>query len=440
MSDAHRDFPKVFPDHVNGMLARSALGESENVGAGSGDLGAPTPIPVGPSYLPNATFGLTVVYIVLYALLFMFIYAQLWLILYYRHKRLSYQTVFLFLCLFWSGLRTTLFSFYFQNCVLANNLSTFPYWLLYCCPVCLQFITLCLLNMYFAQVVFKAKGKYASNPSRYKRPLKIAFGVAVLIFVATNITCAVLIRRYDGEDIPGAIIVGRVIINDSLFVISAILLSVCIYKIARMPTANVLLEAKGFTVGQSIAASVGIILLYVSRAMYNLVAVSPIPTPSLGYSWLNVSDQADLLNLGASDLNYLVFGLVLFFWELLPTSIVVILYRVRRPPQDLMSSSMSTQSYKYFFDNPRRYDSDDDLSRVHSRSGSQYDIPTLPVTPSSYSINSSTPTPRGYGTIMRSSSGSYPSGQYGMPGTTPPLLFSTGNINPGSRYQVYDGT
>uniref|UniRef100_A0A671QKF1 G protein-coupled receptor 137c n=1 Tax=Sinocyclocheilus anshuiensis TaxID=1608454 RepID=A0A671QKF1_9TELE len=101
---------------------------------------------------PSVQLGLTVLYTVLYSLLFVFVYLQLWLILHYGHKRFSYQSVFLFLCSLWSALRTTLFSFYFKNIVQANQLQPLPFWLLYCFPVCLQFFTLCLLNLYFAQV------------------------------------------------------------------------------------------------------------------------------------------------------------------------------------------------------------------------------------------------------------------------------------------------
>lgn len=121
------------------------------------DTSAPLPTlsPAVPAYVK---LGLTVVYTVFYSLLFIFIYVQLWLVLRYRHKRFSYQTVFLFLCLLWSALRTVLFSFYFKNFVTANTLTPFPFWLLYCFPVCLQFFTLSLMNLYFAQVSFGSRG------------------------------------------------------------------------------------------------------------------------------------------------------------------------------------------------------------------------------------------------------------------------------------------
>lgn len=110
------------------------------------------PPTLSPAVPPYVKLGLTAVYTTFYALLFVFIYAQLWLVLRYRHKRLSYQSVFLFLCLFWASLRTVLFSFYFRDFVAANSFSPFVFWLLYCFPVCLQFFTLTLMNLYFTQV------------------------------------------------------------------------------------------------------------------------------------------------------------------------------------------------------------------------------------------------------------------------------------------------
>ena len=105
-----------------------------------------------PALLPSVHFGLTVTYSLLYSFLFLFVYVQLWMILYYRHKRISFQTVFLFSCLFWAGLRVILFSFYFNDATVANALPTFLYWILYCLPVCLQFFTLTLLVVFFFEV------------------------------------------------------------------------------------------------------------------------------------------------------------------------------------------------------------------------------------------------------------------------------------------------
>ena len=107
-----------------------------------------------PALSTKVEINITVVYTITFTVIFLFVYIQLWMIWYYRHKRTSYQTAFLFCSLFWSGLRTTLFSFYFNDCASANNLPLFWYWLLFCFPVCLQFVMLCLMILFFAQVIY----------------------------------------------------------------------------------------------------------------------------------------------------------------------------------------------------------------------------------------------------------------------------------------------
>lgn len=106
----------------------------------------------------SVQLALSVLHALLYAALFAFAYLQLWRLLLYRERRLSYQSLCLFLCLAWAALRTTLFSAAFS---LSGSLPLlrpparlhfFPHWLLYCFPSCLQFSTLCLLNLYLAEV------------------------------------------------------------------------------------------------------------------------------------------------------------------------------------------------------------------------------------------------------------------------------------------------
>ncbi|XP_013861362.1 G protein-coupled receptor 137Ba [Austrofundulus limnaeus] len=324
---------------------------------------APAPT-LSPAVPPYVTLSLTVVYTVFYSLLFSFVYVQLWLVLRYRHKRLSYQTVFLFLCLLWSALRTVLFSFYFRNFVTANTLGPFPFWLLYCCPVCLQFFTLCLMNLYFAQVVFKAKSKYAPELQRFRLPLYLLFLFISLVFLVVNLACALLVRMSSAE--ARTVVLVRVAINDTLFVLCAVSLSLCLYKIAKMSLANIYLESKGTSVCQVTVIGAIVILLYASRACYNLVVLglSNKTINSFDYDWYNVSDQADLQST-LGDAGYVVFGVVLFVWELLPTSLVVYFFRVRKPNLDRSGSGLPGHVFSsraYFFDNPRRYDSDDDLA------------------------------------------------------------------------------
>uniref|UniRef100_A0A667IET6 G protein-coupled receptor 137 n=1 Tax=Lynx canadensis TaxID=61383 RepID=A0A667IET6_LYNCA len=184
------------------------------------------------------TLGLTAAYTTLYALLFFSVYAQLWLVLLYGHKHLSYQTVFLALCLLWAALRTTVFSFYFRDTPpppppRANHLGPLPFWLRYCCPVCLQFFTLTLMNLYFAQVVFKAKAKRRPEMSRGLLAVRGAFAGASLLFLLANVLCA-----------PWALLLVRVLVSDCLFVICALSLAACLCLVARrgLPLLHLLLN------------------------------------------------------------------------------------------------------------------------------------------------------------------------------------------------------
>ncbi|XP_026782678.1 integral membrane protein GPR137C isoform X2 [Pangasianodon hypophthalmus] len=364
--------------------------------------------------------ALTAVHTLLYSLLFFFIYSQLWLILHYGHKRLSYRSVFLFLCLLWSALRTTLFSFYFNNMAQASQLQPLPFWLFYCFPVCLQFCTLCLLNLYFAQIMCKAKAKYSPELSKYN-----------VFFLVVNVTCSLMVLTQKNMEASNAkhIVLARVLINDSLFVLCAISLATCICKLAKMSSANVYLESKGTSVCQATATGAAVVLLYTSRACYNLavVAVSPKDraTP-FSYGWYSFSDQADVEKISGKA--YMVFGIVLFFWEFVPTTLLVVFFRVQRPNQNLapggMIHSHSFNSRAYFFDNPRRYDSDDDLSRSVSSRGERG---------SSTMSSTSQLGASWYGSIQKT--GSF---TFSAPHTsTAPLLLSYGSIQTSQHHNYY---
>lgn len=142
------------------MEGNPAQQQQQQQHAGNGSH-LPPPPTITPAIPPYVKLGLTIAYTIFYSLLFAFVYAQLWLVLRYRHKRFSYQTAFLFLCLLWAALRALLFSFYFRDCVTANALGPFAFWLLYCFPVCLQFFTLSLMNLYCAQV--RGRRRYRSR-------------------------------------------------------------------------------------------------------------------------------------------------------------------------------------------------------------------------------------------------------------------------------------
>lgn len=57
-----------------------------------------------------------------------------------------------------------------------------------------------------------------------------------------NLVCALLVKM-TAADVKTIVLV-RVTINDSLFVLCAVSLSVCLYKVAKMSLANIYLESK----------------------------------------------------------------------------------------------------------------------------------------------------------------------------------------------------
>ncbi|XP_078351661.1 integral membrane protein GPR137B-like isoform X2 [Oculina patagonica] len=401
-------------------------------------INSTTPAEILPPISRTAHLSLAIVFTALYALLFLMILVQLCLILYFKHRRLSYQSVFLFIYLFWAALRTTLFSFYFNDTVKANSFGAFARWLLYALPIYLQFLTLTLLTLYLAKVVLKTR-RTSLDPVTFRKYVFGSFATVNIIFFAINISTSFVCPEQDAHE---KLVITRVVVNGLLFVVVGIVLCVCIIKITRAPSVNVLLEGQGATTRQGIVLCVLVVLLYVSRVVYNLIAVTvPHDLSSFGYGWINVSDEGEIrykdsksksLHEDIRNVEFITFGVVLIVWEVLPTFIVVWFFRVRRPNVgDLGPSAIASQSYdqkSYFFDNPRRYDSDEDLTNPQVQTRGNYNIPgVLSPATSSVSVNRA----RSYGSMSGTRSGSFQkSNSYSnayIPGTTPPQLFSAGS-------------
>ncbi|XP_014905042.1 integral membrane protein GPR137 [Poecilia latipinna] len=331
------------------------------------------PTPLRPAVAPSVQLGFTALYIALYGSLFLVVYVQLWLLFVYKHKRWSYQSLFLFLCLLWAGLRTTLFSFYFHNTAQANHLPTAAFWLLYCSPVCLQFFTFSLINLYFTQVFLKISA--ASDTKLWVA--RCAYAAMSVIFLCINVTCAALGERgSSGEKGKRTwkLVLVRVIVNDLLFIMEAVLLAATLLLLTRQPRSfSPYLMSKGTTVCRTAALGAVVIFLFFSRACYNLTVLflsQNYKVESFDYDWYNVSDQADLQS-ELGDRGYLAFGAILFIWELLPTSLLILFFRVRWPAQETSSLDINNRVLPrpYFFDDPEG--SDDEIPAPWDRSPTQ---------------------------------------------------------------------
>ncbi|XP_056238951.1 integral membrane protein GPR137 [Seriola aureovittata] len=348
----------------------------------------PPPVPLRPAVAPSVQLGFTILYTTLYSVLFLVVYVQLWLLYLYRHKRWSYQSVFLFLCLLWAALRTTLFSFYFCNALEANHLPVAVYWLLYCFPVCLQFFTFSLINLYFTQVLLKVREAYSLEGSKRLWLARCMYAALSAVFLCVNVVCAALGDRGRGGsgDRTWNLVLVRVIVNDSLFILDAVLLAALLMFLTRHShSTSPYLVSKGTTVCRTAALGAGVILLFASRACYNLTALflsQDHQVESFNFDWYNISDQADLrYQLG--DSGYLVFGAILFIWELLPTSLLILIFRVRQPTQETGNMAINNRVLPrpYFFDDPQG--SDEDMPVPWARSShpqsSWYGAETAPL-------------------------------------------------------------
>lgn len=100
------------------------------------------------------------------------------------------------------------------------------------------------------------RGRVASVSSLVltRLPLYLASLFISLVFLLVNLTCAVLVKTGTWE--RKGIVSVRVAINDSLFVLCAVSLSICLYKISKMSLANIYLESKvRWTCGRDPAGS-----------------------------------------------------------------------------------------------------------------------------------------------------------------------------------------
>ena len=94
------------------------------------------------------------------------------------------------------------------------------------------------------QNVQKLVGKVAFSLSLFlpRLPLYLASLFISLVFLLVNLTCAVLVKTGTWE--MKVIVSVRVAVNDTLFVLCAVSLSICLYKISKMSLANIYLESK----------------------------------------------------------------------------------------------------------------------------------------------------------------------------------------------------
>lgn len=385
--------------------------------------------PIIPSAEPALRLSVVITITSLVGILYILIYAQLLYILWCRFwfMIVSYQAAFLFVNLLWATLRLTLYTTYFttvsskkEGCELTLDLPPTLDWLLVNFPTFLQFLSLALLVHFFAGVLLRGL-EWRYHPSSHLNIIRwfsnISWSLLMVGFLIFNITLGIILaNKYNRR-----LLLTRLLVSEILFLIMAVLLSLAILVTYTTRYGRALSEVQNMWKKiWAVIISLALSLLFISRCIYNIVAVAHDTGWNNSADWSLPSDQADYeFN---TKYGYITYLIALIFWEVIPTYLVVIFFRVkfRWPNQnynDPTSEDLDVRS-RFFFSNPRRYDSIEGDSFPYQRSA-QVNIPQIPPTRAGYSYNSVFSGPA---TGRHSINSSYQTGP--MPGTTPPKLFS----------------
>eukprot|EP00731_Ephydatia_muelleri_P027674 Em0019g547a len=370
----------------------------------------PAPISVHLAVIVTAT--------TLVGLLFLLVYVQLMMVLCFGYRLVSYQTVFLFSILFWASIRLILYSCYYFECCefVTHKLPLFWSWFLEHLPASLQYFTLALLVHYFAGELLNERRRASTSltPRFYehcRRFVWIAWLLSILIHLASNATFGFIIPLLSAQTY---LLLLRVLVLDGLMLIMSIALATSITLVFRTKGGKNRMMTQGaldLSKCWSLFLSGALVLIYLTRAIYTIVAFNLITTHG------STTDMVD--HLFGNEYGYIAYLVELLLWEVVPTYLIVVYFRVKIPwhlvrcPQEAKSDVDVLVNQKYFFDNPNRYDAE-----VWAPQTAQVAVPR-PISPSR----------AGYGSVPPQCSISYP-GRLGvsinttpMPGTTPPKLF-----------------
>lgn len=312
----------------------------------------------------KARVTVTAVFTTLHSVLFLFILVQIILTVYHRYKIFSYRMVVFLLCLSWAALRVVMFGLYFNPslCSVAFDLSAALYWLLYALPVCFQFAALSLFALYFLQVVVKRRAHDVVCGFVLRRLLYYVCGIINLIFLASNTALSIVeyhefnSQRYpDDTSVPNkevfvqpknsANLYARVVITEGLFLIVAIIIGICIMKIAKDSSVRGTLEMQGMSVMVSTIVAGLLVLLYLGRTIYNVVALGKRKNVySFGNDWPMTSDEAEYG--GDVGTGFVTFSVAVTIWESIPTFLVTLYFRVKKPDSVITDKVVTSSHFK----------------------------------------------------------------------------------------------
>jgi len=318
-------------------------------------------------------------------------------ILYYRHNYISFQFGFLLLCFFWGVVRS--FFWGFLPVIDDGWVASILQWL----PVNLQFATFSLLVLFFVHLVQKSNGA-----KDLQKQYVIAYAVVNVVLLTLQgvwLGFEIYYITDTTEDLPDWIPQSQAGFSGVVFLILVIILARYGWQVHNaIKTSKILIQMQ---IPPTIfVVSVFIFILFSSRCVFDFMNAA-------GH-W-NVFLASDSLK------DELIIFFAYFFWEILPTLLIVGLFwtipttkiggLTRRGRGSMFYFPPSPHAKAYskdphnaaglasrLFSDPQRYDSDDETTGFLNRgSPSSYTHSSpSPYTAYSYGKNtpySTTPTP-----------------------------------------------
>jgi len=280
-----------------------------------------------------------------YFLAFLWCAYQLGCIVYYGHKKASYQGYFLMLCLGWTFLRFFFFLTFAQEWVSFEydlRVSSTLYWI----PVHIQFATFTLLVLFFAHVVHKdtwTRTKYFC----YVPWVLLNIGLLAFLIVPPDATISV----FGTQNAP------RAMVSVAIFAILTIVLSYYGFTLSTMiRRQQVQLLASNISAPQIRALTIVMLVVFLSRIAFNLLMVFK-------------SDDFSVVVVGGDEIDASVTFVLFWCWELTPIAAVTFLFRHIPNPRanDAGRTSLLTANAALYsnnapglFQNPNRYDDFED--------------------------------------------------------------------------------
>ncbi|KAI3384611.1 hypothetical protein SNEBB_000091 [Seison nebaliae] len=253
-------------------------------------------------------------------------------------KKITHQTLLLIVCLLWSIVRTILFSLYVSKCNdFFLDMPIIAYWILFALPICLQYVMISIIVIFFIQIYLKSRFR---NSWRKKRILmRVLINLSIIAQFMTSIIYCIVTKNYVFANVPFSIISCRVFITDSLFILIILLLIFIVTLLIRLSQSDDIFEMRGTTRQRTIIVLFLLIILFTSRIVYNMLAITVAANylPNFGHGWLDVSDEADLVYLTNVEV-VTALAIIFFIWEIIPTFAILFLFdqRKRRTIDDLL--------------------------------------------------------------------------------------------------------